>query len=94
MLVYLRMIIFFVGVFQQVKKSESTDHNKSILHLKVTTEGSHQNSSSEKKTQEIIICIDEDAQGKSDVIIRAVQIKLWADKDHLDLGFEVEVRLC
>lgn len=59
----------------QVRKSESTDHSKSITYLKVITEGSPQNSSSEKKTQETSICIDKDAQGNSNIIIRGVQIK-------------------
>lgn len=61
--------------FNQVRKSEGTDHRKSIMYLKVIAEGTHQNSSLEKKTQDTFICIDEDDQGNSNIIISGVQVK-------------------
>lgn len=45
------------------------------MYLKVIAEGTHQNSTLEKKTQDTFICIDEDDQGNSNIIIRGVQVK-------------------
>lgn len=45
------------------------------MYLKVIAEGTHQNSSLEKKTQDTFICIDEDDQGNSNIIISGVQVK-------------------
>ena len=76
----------------QVRKSESTDHNKSITYLKVIAEGTHQNSSLEKKTQKTFICFDEDAQGNSNVIIRGVQKKKNQDSGQMKIIWTWGVR--
>lgn len=68
MLIYSRLIILFVGVFQP----QSTDHIKSITYLKVIAEVIHQNSSLEKRTQETFICVGENDEGNSNVIIRGL----------------------
>lgn len=69
MLIYSRLIIFFVGVFQP----QSTDHIKSITYLKVTeAETIHQNSSLEERTQGTFIYVGENDERTSNVIIRGL----------------------